>query len=59
MHFVLLILSMDISSEEDEKTLTMIDPAYGDDASQVHVATEARPSVSAEVAPQDAAGATG
>ena len=28
--YMLLIYSMDISSQEDERTLTMIDPLYGD-----------------------------
>ena len=43
---MLLIHSMDISSEEDERTLTMVDPSYGVDndsscfhaAAAVHVA---------------------
>ena len=28
---MLFIYSMDISSDEDERTLTMIDPSYDDD----------------------------
>ena len=50
---MLLIHSMDISSEEDERTLTMIDPSYGaeDDSSCVHAAAAVAPCVVAE-APQ-------
>lgn len=43
-----LIYSMEISSEDDERTLTMVDPPYGaDDNSSVHTAAEA-PCVVAE-----------
>ena len=49
---MLLIHSMDISSEEDERTLIVVDPSYGvtDDSSCVHAAAVA-PCVVAE-APQ-------
>ena len=44
-HIMLLIHSMDISSEEDERTLTMVDPSYAaeDDSSCVPTAAVARP----------------
>ena len=48
---MLLTYSMDISSEDDERTLTMVDPSYGADGdSSVHTAAVA-PCVVAE-APQ-------
>ena len=49
-NIMLLIHSMDVSSEEDERTLTMVDPSYGaeDDSSCVHHTPAVAPCIVAE-----------
>ena len=45
---------MDISSDEDERTLTMIDPSYGDDEGTDGLSATLVPGDTAEGTPQDA-----